>query len=351
MESRDTKTGLPAAPGKSPTTSEDGIALLLVLWVLAILTVIVFSFSYMTRTETLSALAFKRGLQEKFLAQAAVERGITEIFYRRMNLNNPAPQEGMEVWKTDGTPYSTQTDNGRYTVAITDETGKVDINQIKDVNSDILRNLLVNLGVKKEKSDIIVDSILDWKDTDDLVHANGAESDYYESLPHPYKAANADFNSLEELLLVKGMTPEILYGSDEKQGLIDFLTINAGTSQINALAAPKEVLESIPGISPEVADEITSLRESTQEQANIANIQGLLSKVPPPFNAFIAARGDSAVFSIRAVGYTGDAKTGYAIRATVMIDGSDSYRYVYYKSPAGFGTGVESDSRDSQKTQ
>jgi len=343
MSSAEKKTGLSGFRAAGTAGSEDGIALLLVLWVLTILTVIVFSFSYMARTETLSALAFKQGLQQKFIAEAGIERGIMEIFYRRMNLNNPAPQEGMEVWKTDGTPYKVKMSNGRCTVSITDESGKVDINQIKDVNSDILRNLLVSLGVKKEDSDVIVDSILDWKDPDDLVHANGAESEYYESLPHPYKAKNADFDTLEELLLVKGMTPEILYGSGGKKGLIDFLTINSNTNRINVLAAPKEVLEAIPGIGSEVADQIISLRGNAQDQASIATIQGLISKVPPPFNGFISATGNGSTFSIESVGYSGDGKTGYAIRATVLIDGNDSYKYVYYKSPSDFASGIKHD--------
>ena len=60
---------------------------------------------------------------------------------------------------------------------------------------------------------MIVDSIQDWRDPDNLHRFNGAEDDYYLSLPTPYRAKNADFESLDELLLVKGMTPEILYGN------------------------------------------------------------------------------------------------------------------------------------------
>ncbi len=49
------------------------------------------------------------------------------------------------------------------------------------------------------------------------------------SLPNPYKAKNANFDTLEELLLVKGMTSEILYGNKEKKGIIDLLTIYSRT--------------------------------------------------------------------------------------------------------------------------
>jgi general secretion pathway protein K len=71
----------------------------------------------------------------------------------------------------------------------------------------------------KEK-DIIVDSILDWRDNDDLRRLHGAEDEYYQSLPDPYRAKNDDFESVEELLLVKGITPEIFHG-----GLKNIVTV------------------------------------------------------------------------------------------------------------------------------
>jgi len=92
--------------------NESGIALLIVLWVMVILMVIVFSFSLLARTETYSALAFKEGVEKKFLAEAGIERGIMELFYRQRNLN----VEGSEVWKTDGTTYSETLGVGSYRV-------------------------------------------------------------------------------------------------------------------------------------------------------------------------------------------------------------------------------------------
>ena len=74
----------------------------------------------------------------------------------------------------------------------------------------ILRNLINSLDLPGEDKDLlvntIVDSILDWKDPDDFHRLQGAESDYYQSLPHPYKAKNGNFDTVEELILVKGVT-------------------------------------------------------------------------------------------------------------------------------------------------
>ncbi len=204
------------------SNNQRGIALLTVLWVLTVLMVIVFSFSYMARTETLSTLSFKEGIEKRFLAEAGVQRGILELFYRKENFNKVLTEDQM-VWIVDGRPYSGQVGDGNYTVKIIDESGKLDINSAPEL---LLRNLLGALGIEGTTLDTIVDSILDWKDKDDLHRLNGAESDYYLSLPNPYKAKNGDFETLEELLLVKGVTREILYGDGKKKGLIDFLTVS-----------------------------------------------------------------------------------------------------------------------------
>jgi general secretion pathway protein K len=312
--------------------SQEGIALLLVLWVLTILMVIVLSFSFMSGTETQATLSFKDGIEKRFIAEAGIERGIMELFYRNVYKNQSIELEGTEVWKTDGRLYSDNIGDGYYTVRITDESGKVDINAVSDV---VLKNLLINIGVQEGEVDTIVDSIMDWKDPDDFHRLHGVESDYYMSLPNPYKAKNANFDTVEELLLVKGVTPEILYGSTSdggKRGLIDFITVNSKRRQINVNAAPREVLMGIPGVTPEIADTIIDYRQN-QDIENIFFVQGIpvenLDLIQPYINT-----KESDTFTIEAVGYKGNEKAGYAIRATVVIAGNNNYRYVYYKSPA-----------------
>jgi general secretion pathway protein K len=312
--------------------SQKGIALLMVLWILTILMVIAMSFSSMTRTETYSTLSFKEGAEKMFLAEAGIERAIMELFYRMQNIGMNIVFEGSEIWKIDGTLYKDQLGDGNYSVRITDESGKIDINVITDANSDILRNLLKTLEVPEDDANIIVDCILDWKDADDLLHLNGAEDDYYMSLPNPYKTKNANFDTLEELLLVKGVTQEILYGDKEKRGLIDFITINSGKSQINVNAAPKEVLMAIPGMTPEIADAIIDYRQE-KEILNIAEVQPILGANYNLMSRYITA-GSSNTFSIDSVGYKENEKAGFGIKAIVIIEGNNQYRYIYYKSPA-----------------
>lgn len=296
------------------TDSQRGIALIMVLWVLTILMVLVLSFTYMTRTETDAAISFRDGVAGKFLAEAGIQRGVIEIFYK----NNAPQTEENKVWRKDGTPYRVQTDNGSFLVSITDESGKVDINKAPEV---ILRGLFKGLGIEEKNADIIVDSILDWKDADDLHRLHGAENDYYMSLPNPYKAKNAGFDTLEELIMVRGITPEILYGDGGKRGVIDLLTLHSKTGKINLNTAPREVLLAIPGMTSETADAIILERES-----------GVISGYASPY----VSSSEAGVFTIDALGYKGTEETGYGIRATVNIDvPNNKYSYLYYKSPAG----------------
>ncbi len=310
---------------RSLLASQGGVALLIVLWVLTMLMVIVLSFSFMTRTETHATLTFREGIEKKFLAESGIQRAIMELFYRNTYKGQTVVLEGKEVWRVDGTSYEGETGNGSYTVKITDESGKIDINYAPDV---LLKNFFIHMGVSDQVIDTLVDSIMDWKDPDDLHRLSGAESDYYQSLPKPYKAKDANFDTVEELLLVKGMTPEILYGDGTKPGAIEFLTVHSRSATINVTSAPKEVLMAIPGMTEELADGIISDRETQQEETH-------QPAIPTEGRQYASFGATTAIYTIESVGRKGTDKTGHAIRATVMIDSAqNTQKYLYYKSPA-----------------
>ncbi|TAN45582.1 MAG: hypothetical protein EPN22_02150 [Nitrospirae bacterium] len=318
--------GFMDCPIKSGNDGKDsrGIALVMVLWVLVVLIVTAFSFAYTTRTETNSTLAFKNSLEEKLCSEAGIERGIMELFYRRQNLN----VEGVEQWRPNGTVYKDSLGDCTYQVSITDESGKVDINTMPDI---ILKNLLLALGFVAEEADTITDSVMDWKDTDDLVRLRGAESGYYMSLSNPYKAKNTDFETLEELSMVRGVTSQVLYGNAERKGIMGFLTVYSRSTGININAAPKEVLMAIPGITPAVADAIIGYR-SAKEIKSVNEVQGLLGEAYP-LVALYAQGGAGDIFTITSTGVRKGGKAGHTTSATVALK-DKKHRFVYYKSPA-----------------
>lgn len=314
---------------------ESGVALIIVLWVMALLIVISLSFSVMARTEVFSTVTFKEQMINKYLAEAGMQRAIMEIFYRNANKNNQITFAGEEVYHTDGKFYYGEMSNGYYKISINDESGKININTLNDSSGIILDNLLVNSGVEKETVDTIVDSILDWKDADNLTRLHGAEDDYYMSLPNPYKAKNANFDNMEELLFVKGVTPEILYGNEEKPGLINFITLHSNTSTININTAAPEVLKAIPFMSDADVQQIIDYRNADNTKKDGTNIQTALAGDYAKISQYIST-SDSNVFAIEVLGYKekDNDKKGYPLKAIIIIEGSERYRILYYQSPA-----------------
>jgi general secretion pathway protein K len=317
-----------------PWDSDKGIALPLVLWVLTVMGALVFSFAFVARTETLSTINFRESTEKKLLAEAGIERGVMEIYYRNFfsgQTQGPAAGD-LRIWRTDGTVYREALGKGFYAVSIMDESGKISINGLTDVNGIVLKNLLLQLGSTPENADMIVDSILDWKDADELRRLNGAEREYYMSLPSPYKAKNADFDTIEELLLVRGMTPDILFGDRNKKGLAPFITVLSKQAGINIVAAPREVLLSVPGMTESAVQAILAYREATPVQS-VVDIQGLIGDIYTAVAPYLSAASLS-MFTITSVGQKSDEKRGYAIVATVIPEQAGRYRTLYYKSPS-----------------
>ncbi|MHB8770471.1 MAG: type II secretion system minor pseudopilin [Syntrophales bacterium] len=313
--------------------SPRGIALLIVLWVITALTVMAFSFTVMTRAESYGTMAFKEEREKKLLAEAGIERGIMEMVYRSVNRNQTMRLEGMEAWRPDGTSHAVDMGPGGHTVRIIDEAGKISLNGLTDSSAALLRRLLINRRLTSEQADTIVDSILDWRDADDLHRLSGAESDYYLSLAKPYRAANRDFESIEELILVRGVTPEILYGTDGTGGIIHLLTVYGKSGRISINAAPMEVLEALPGIDAAAVERVIAFRSSAEIRGDAAarELLGAAHSLTAPY---ISTEADASLFTVETSGYTDDPKKGYPIRATILLDRSHRYRTVYYKSPA-----------------
>jgi general secretion pathway protein K len=310
--------------------SDRGIALPLVLWTITVLMAVVLSLAFSVRTEMRMTMNFRGSIEKKMLAEAGVERALMEISYRNAIGGKGSAQPDLQVWRIDGVPYSAEMGTGGYKVGITEESGKIAINALTDATGVLLKNLLEKLEVPSETADTIVDSVLDWKDGDDLHRLKGAESDYYQSLPIPYKAKNANFETPEELLLVKGMTEEILFGDGKKKGILPFITIFSHHTGVSLAAAPKEVLLSIPGMTEGVVENILAYRDSTPvwDEGEAAAVLGSVAAAIRPY---LSAESQQT-YTVASQGYKNGEKGVYGITATVTLV-QNGYAYRYYKSP------------------
>lgn len=170
-------------------------------------------------------------------------------------------------WVPDTEPYLITIKDVGCDVHIEDEGGKINLNTINDDNKDVLIDFLITNEIEHKDAQTITDSLIDWKDKDNLHHINGAETPYYESLPEPYKAKNGPFDSSEELLLVKGVTPLVF--DKIRNGITVF-----GSEKINLNFADSDVLLSIPGITEEIAE---ALLKHIEENGSIKNEEELRS--------------------------------------------------------------------------
>lgn len=113
----------------------------------------------------------------------------------------------------------------------------------------------------EEQAAALVDALADWLDRDDQERDHGAESGYYQGLEHPYSCANGPLLYPEELLLIKGFSRKIVYGDEEHEGIIDYLTIYSHDGKININTAPAPVLQALaPNMTGELAGELIRFR-------------------------------------------------------------------------------------------
>ena len=253
---------------------ERGVALVIVLWAVMLLTVIAGNFVFAMRTETLVARNAVSGAQAEATANGAVHRALYETFKSAANAG---------TWKADGRERQWEQNGAKIRVVMMDESGKIDINTSWD---EFLGGLLLSVGVDAEKSARLLDAILDWRDTDALTRPNGAESEAYQAAGLPYEPANAPFDAVEQLQQVLGMSHDIYLR------LAPLITIHSGQPGINTLVAPRGVLMAIPGADPAQVDAYIE-----QRQQSLASGQ-----TPLPFSAGAAFMSGAAnsVINIRA---------------------------------------------------
>lgn len=100
---------------------------------------------------------------------------------------------------------------GKFSVKIVDSERKFNINRVQQ-SETILRRALEVMGMDPGTDSVISDSILDWLDRDEDNRLSGTESDYYMTLDPPYAAKNGLIDDINELLYIRGITPDVFWG-------------------------------------------------------------------------------------------------------------------------------------------
>lgn len=196
--------------------------MILVLGAIIVLTGIVAGFTYSMKVEARLAQNYENDTEMLWMARSGVELAryilSTELQTpegRRYDALNQKWAGGVGPITNDILAGISLEDNvigyGRFSIRITDQERRFNINS---ADRFVLQQALTMMNVDAGLQGTIVDSILDWRDPDNDPSINGAESDdFYLRLDPPYFAKNGPIDDLSELLLVKGMTPEVFWGS------------------------------------------------------------------------------------------------------------------------------------------
>lgn len=232
----------PRKPRRRPRAPRrDGALLLIVLVTVVVLSLCAYTFTTLMQTEEEATRLMTLRMQTKYLADSGLD-------YTRMYLANSDAtiRERGGLWDNEegfsGIPVAADVNGGgrigyfsivNYNIdsdgfaagsrfGLIDESSKINLNTL--VFSDALQEgsaseILMQLP---EMTEEIADSILDWIDSDDEARENGVESDFYQGLSPGYAAKNGPMDSLDEILLVRGVTPQLLFGLDtNRNGILD----------------------------------------------------------------------------------------------------------------------------------
>ena len=306
---------------QSSTHQQSGIALIIVMIAVVSLTILAGGFAYSMKVETRLAMNSNNDAEMEWLGRSGVE-----LAKYVLGLQSSVPGEPYDslnqIWAggpgtmaISNSPLASVSmkdvplGNGTITIdRIVDLERKININTASE---NLLEQVLVGVGADAGNHLAIVGSIRDWIDTDNAQHPEGAEEDFYQTMEPPYFPKNGPMDDLSELLLVRGMTPELYwggeiaerqpsrmgYGSGRELGLQDSPSLGVGlvelftplsSGRVNINTAPISVLQVLPLMDERIAAEIVRLRsgpdgaDGTEDDIPLRNVGEVVNAGVPP---------------------------------------------------------------------
>lgn len=253
----------------SPTSSNRGSALLTVLWLTAALSAVGLAVAATVRGETERTATGIDDTRAYFLARGAIERAALHISWRGYT-----DESGRSLYYAPGQPRMVfDFPDGQAVVDIIPAAGKLNPNIIRP--EDLLR-LLLALGTPADRATEITSAIIDWRSPLEP-GAQGPFDGYYLSRNPSFLARHASFTEDEELLLTKGVTPELYYGeslADNHAGLRDCLSVYGSAWGVDVNSATAATLQAV-GISPGDARALVARRATNPilDYAELASLQ------------------------------------------------------------------------------
>jgi general secretion pathway protein K len=212
-----------------------GSILIVTLWILTILLVFTLGFARRVKMELKLSAMLKDKIESAQITKASVRKAIAVLksddsFCDTLNdvwSNNPDMFKGITINRGEFTIFYSREDNQEEEICygLIDEERKININT---ASLEVLMSF-------EEIDEAIASAIIDWRDSDDTPLTEGAENSYYQSLADPYSCKNGPFQTKDELILVKGVTPELLTKLKEELTVYGEGKVNINTCSIKTL--------------------------------------------------------------------------------------------------------------------
>ncbi|MFZ2445030.1 MAG: hypothetical protein WAW37_01610 [Syntrophobacteraceae bacterium] len=189
-----------------------GVVLIAVLWICALIMWFALQISAETRLQGEDQILSIRKSQALYLATG----GCFEALAR---MGQPPPLRADEApglnWQPDGKPRLVEYHTGRAIVIIEPEDRKVNVNK---AGQPQLKQILERAGADEISAERLTDIIMDFIDQDDTPRMHGAEDSSYKKSGHGFGPFNGELSSLDQLLLVPGVTQQLFYGYGREGG-------------------------------------------------------------------------------------------------------------------------------------
>jgi general secretion pathway protein K len=258
---------------------KEGIALITTLLVLGLLVASVVEFNRIAMTDIEVSNHFGDDKKLLYLAISGVNAAKELLEEDGLRTQNDTLLEEWAKASNLSQYAGLNGDEGRMEVDITSEDGKINVNSLLDDNDKfdptvkgILERLLrqPRFGLTEEDVNIIIFSLKDWMDKDDEVSGiYGAEDSFYRE--RGYHCKNKPLDTIEEMLLVRGITEEVFYGNSKRDGIGKYLTVY-GSGQININTAPIPVLMALSqDMSEDVAMQMDTYRRDESNEADLTS--------------------------------------------------------------------------------
>jgi len=252
---------------------QSGVALVMVLWILLLVTISTGAYTLMARMDVLEAHTMLWGTRARMAAEAGLN--LTALALRD-------PDE-FTRWIPDGRPYELRFHGAILEIKVTDERGKLDINAADET---ALEQLFLNNGLDDDQATYLAAAMKDWNDPDELERPNGAEVEAYLASGLSVGPGNRSFVMVEELLQVLGMSWELF------QEIEPGLTVFSAAGEPNPAYAPVEALMARPDMTPDDALNFVAQRHSQDAASGLA--------IALPDGQIAMARGRGLTYSIQA---------------------------------------------------